>query len=351
MDKTIGLRLRKAREQAGLSQGALARALDLSSEYISLLEMGKRMPSLDTLRRVSAYLSKDIGSFFRESQPVFSALLATEGLAETTRAAFLKFRRYAERYLELEAATNRRLEPAPLYANISAERLADEERRRLGLGQEPVRDIFGLCEVNGLRLLRQPLPEEARISGVFIFLEERSAAFGLINAAAPVGHQVFATAHLYAHYLKDRLESPIVDSPDVIIEEYVSLYSPREQFAQAFAARFLMPPAKVQELLAKELRSPGVRYEDVLFLKRYFGVSTAGMLRRLRGLGVLPRPRFEEFFRRDPGPREREIFGNIAGAEERAVRGGRGPSRAKAVPSDRYRLLAAEAQLLGRRPA
>ncbi|MDH4198622.1 MAG: ImmA/IrrE family metallo-endopeptidase, partial [Candidatus Aminicenantes bacterium] len=297
----------------------------------------------------SAYLNKDVGSFFRESQPVFSALLVTEGLAETTRAAFKKFRRHAERYLELEATTNRRLEPAPLYANISAERLADGERRRLGLGQEPIRDIFGLCEVNGLRLLRQPLPEEARISGVFVFLEERNAAFGLINAASPVGHQVFAAAHLYAHYLKDRLESPIIDSPDVIIEEYVSLYSPREQSAQAFAARFLMPPAKVQELLAKELRSPGVRYEDVLFLKRYFGVSTAAMLRRLRGLGVLPRPRFEEFFRRDPGPREREIFGNIAGAEERAARAGRGGARAVAVHSDRFRLLAAEAQLLRRR--
>jgi transcriptional regulator with XRE-family HTH domain len=349
MDKTIGLRLRKARELAGLSQGALARALDLSSEYISLLEKGKRMPSLQTLRRLSAYFSKDIGSFFRESQPVFAALLATEGLAEATRAAFLKFRRYADRYLELEAVTNRRLEPAPIYANISAERLADEERRRLGLGQEPVRDIFGVCEVNGLRLLRQPLPDEARISGVFVFLEERNAAFGLINGAAPVGHQIFTAAHLYAHYLKDRLESPVVDSPDVIIEEYVSLYPPREQFAQAFAARFLMPPAKVQELLAKELRSPGIRYEDVLFLKRYFGVSTAAMLRRLRGLGALPRTRFEEFFGRDPGPREREIFGNIAGAEERAVRSGRG--RALAVPSDRYRLLAAEAKLLARRTA
>ncbi|NTU51200.1 MAG: helix-turn-helix transcriptional regulator, partial [Candidatus Aminicenantes bacterium] len=48
MDKLLGIRLKKAREEVNLSQGAFAKSLGLSSEYISLLESGKRTPSFET---------------------------------------------------------------------------------------------------------------------------------------------------------------------------------------------------------------------------------------------------------------------------------------------------------------
>ncbi|MCK7479522.1 MAG: ImmA/IrrE family metallo-endopeptidase [Candidatus Moduliflexus flocculans] len=90
----------------------------------------------------------------------------------------------------------------------------------------------------------------------------------------PPGLQTLVAAHLYGHYLMDRADSPIVDDPDVVVDEYVSLYPPREQFAQTFASRFLVPPAKLRELVEKDLRSKSLSFDDVLFLKRYFGVST-----------------------------------------------------------------------------
>lgn len=349
MLKTVGTRLRKAREEAGFSRGVLAKALGLTPDYIALLEAGKRAPSFATLTRLAAYLNRDVGAFFRDAQPAFDALLAVEGLDEKIRAEFRKFRRFAESYLELEALTNRRPELAPLYTNISAERLADEERRRLGLGTEPVRDAFGLFEANGLRLLRQALPEESKVAGVFVFLEERNAAFGLVNSFAAPGHQAFIAAHLYAHYLKDRLEGPIVDAADVVVDEYVSLYPPRERFAQTFASRFLMPPAKVAEIIEKDVRTPGLRYEDVLYLKRYFGVSAAAMLRTLRRSGLLARPSFEEFFHRDAEGRERQVFGPSAGAGGLAPKARLRIGRPRPVFSDRYRLLEAEAAATKRR--
>ena len=346
MDKLLGTRLKRAREEVGLSQGAFAKSLGLSSEYISLLESGKRTPSFETLLKIAAYLNKNVAYFFEDPRPAFDGLSSRADASERARRDLQKFRAFCERYLELEERTGRRLDLAPSYARVSPERLAEEERRRLGLGNEPIRDVMALCEVNGLRIVRQTLAEESRIAGVFVFDEERKAAFALVNANEPPGFQTVVAAHLYGHYLMDRADSPIVDNPDVFVDEYVSLYPPREQFAQAFASRFLVPPEKLRELVEKDIRAKSLGFDDVLFLKRYFGVSTRAMLRTLRGRGILPEARFEEFFRRNPEDREQEVFGGLSGQEERRSRALFRKSRT--IPSDRCRLLAAEAAAMDR---
>lgn len=52
----IGAVLRQAREEAGLSQGELAKAAKLSRIYISFLENDKSSPTLDSLFRIAAVL-------------------------------------------------------------------------------------------------------------------------------------------------------------------------------------------------------------------------------------------------------------------------------------------------------
>ena len=350
MRQLIGSRLKKAREETGLLQGAFAKAVGLSSEYISLIEAGKRTPSFDALEKIAKFLNKEIAYFFEQREPAFTMLFRSESLDERSRSELQKFRRYCEKYLELEETTGRRLELAPLYANVSAERMADEERRRLGLGNEPIRDVFALFELSGCRILRHPLPDDSKVSGVFVFVEEKGAAFALVNSVDPPGRQAFTAAHEYCHYLKDRLESPVIDNPDVFIDEYVSLYPPCEQFAQAFAARFLMPPTKVREIVERDIRPHRIGYDDVLFLKRYFGVGVQAMLRTLRNMNFIRRERFEEFFQRDPGPREKELFGNVADGEGRGGRRGGGvkgliaKARARTITSDRFKLLEHEAE-------
>jgi hypothetical protein len=74
------------------------------------------------------------------------------------------------------------------------------------------------------------------------------------------------------------------------------------------------------------------------------------MLRTLRSRGLLPEARFEEFFKRNPEDREQEVFGGLSGQEERRARTLFRKSRT--IPSDRFRLLAAEAAALDKsRPA
>jgi len=342
MNELFAARLKKLREESGLTQEELGEAVGLSSEYISLLEAGKRTPSIIALNRISKFFQKNISYFLESRENPFAILLASEKIDEATKKVIVDFQKKCEEYLELEARTGRHLQLSPLYSGSqSPQNMAEEERRRLGLGNEPIRDIFRLGEVNGCHFLRMSLPEESRISGIFVFLEDKEAAFALVNSSLSAGKQVVAAAHLYCHYLRDRDESPVVDNLDVLVDEYVTLYSPREQFAQAFATHFLIPQSKVKELVEKDVKSRRLTYPQVLFLKRYFGVSTPAMLRTLRRLNYLSRSQFENYFKRNHLEEEKAIFGEVS-VEEVDM----GPSGLPPVLPERFWLLKKEADLI-----
>ena len=332
MPGILGIKLRIERENLGLTQEDLARAVGLSSEFISLLELGKRMPSLDSLKRIAEFLKKDVSYFIRERETAFEGLFSQKTINIQAKSELKKFKKYCDDYLNLEEVAGRRLELAPAYSHLSPERLAIEERRRLGLGDSPIRNIFLLVEMNGLRVYRQSLSEECKISGIFIYFEIKEAAFALIDRNLSEGEQIFVAAHEYYHYLRDRYTDPIIDNPDVFMEEYVSLYHPREKFAQTFARRFLMPPTKVKAIIEKDLMSARLEFEDIVYLKRYFGVSTLTMIQTLRELEYVDYSQYKEFQGLDDVAYEKTLFGRSTGVE--SVR------KTKILPSDRFKSLA-----------
>lgn len=337
MSGILGTRLRRERESLGITQESLSRAVGLSSEFISQLELGKRMPSLETLTTLAEFFKKDVSYFLKEKEAAFNVLLQDKKVDRKARAALKRFKKYCEQYLYLEDLTGRRVELAPLYTQASAERMADEERRRLGFGVEPIRDIFTLLELNGLRVLRMAIPEESKISGVLIYFEAERAAFALVNRAQPYERQSFIAAHEYCHYLKDRNIGPIIDHPDIFVGEYLSLYHPRERFAQTFAVRFLIPPAKVEIIIEKDIHSKNLCYADILYLQEHFGVSTPDMLQTLKDLEYISLSKYEEFLKIKPSLKETAFFSNQDKGTQTS-RGKRGSG-----PSKRFRSLALEA--------
>lgn len=331
MPEILGARLRKEREGIGITQDTLAKGIGLSSEFISLLELGKRMPSLETLTTIADYFKKDISYFLKEREEAFKILLEAERLDKKAKAQLKKFKIFCEEYISLEKLTGQWIELAPHYTSLSAERMAAEERRRIGLGTEPIKDIHSLVEQNGLRIIRQSFPETSNIAGIFIFFEAERAAFALINSSQSPGRQALSAAHEYGHYLRDRYAGPIIDNPDIFIDEYLSLYHPRERFAQMFAVRFLMPPLKVKEIIDRDFRSNLGRFEDVLYLKRYFGVSTLAMLQTLKDLNYLSRSKFDEYRKLDSESLEESLYGKLPVVKLR---------KGRIVLSDRFKRLA-----------
>ena len=112
-----------------------------------------------------------------------------------------------------------------------------------------------------------------------------------------------------------------------------TIYHPREEFAQTFAACFLTPASKVRAIIEKEFGGCRLTFDQALYLKRYFGVSFTAMLRRVREMGFVSGAQFEEYIKRDPDSREREVFG---------TRGGERAGVGRAIYSDRYKLLQLE---------
>jgi Zn-dependent peptidase ImmA (M78 family)/DNA-binding XRE family transcriptional regulator len=332
MPGILGIKLRIERESLGLTQEELAKAVGLSSEFISLLELGKRMPSLDSLKSIAEFLNKDISNFLREKETAIDRLFSQKPVKPEVKSALNKFKKYCDDYLKVEEATGRRLEVAPAYSHIGPERLAADERRRLGLGDSPIKNIFLLVEMNGMRVYRQSLPDEYKISGIFIYFDIKEAAFALINKNLSEEEQVFVAAHEYYHYLKDRYTDPIIDNPDVFMDEYVSLYHPREKFAQTFARRFLMPPTKVKDVIEKDLKSSRIEFGDVVYLKRYFGVSTLAMLQTLKELECIDYSQYKKFQDLDEKAYEQALFGKTLGTGS--------ITRGKHLPSDRFKSLA-----------
>jgi transcriptional regulator with XRE-family HTH domain len=309
MVRILGAKIRKLREQTGLTQEDLAKSVGLSSEFISQLELGKRSPSLDSLSRIARFLEKEISYFIADKEASFASLIQSESIDNKTKRLLKKFRKFCTEYLELEDMTGRQSDLAPLYTNITAEHMAEQERRRLDLGSSSISDIFSLLEQNGLRVWRHPVPQEMKISGMYVFFEIKQAAFALVDSNQSFGQQVLTASHEYGHYLKDRYDGPVIDNPDIFIDDYITLYHGREKFAQTFALHFLLPPKKVEEIIEKDIRSKSMNFEDIIYLARYFDVSLLAILQILRKLQHISLGRFKEFQKRDGEMYERELYG------------------------------------------
>jgi len=67
-----------------------------------------------------------------------------------------------------------------------------------------------------------------------------------------------------------------------------------------------MPASKVRAIVEKEFGDRRLTFDHVLYLKRYFGVSFAAMLRRARELGCISAAQFEDYIKRDPDSSEPE---------------------------------------------
>ena len=63
----VGLRLRSAREDAGITQGELADALGLSKSQISHFESGRNLLTLEHLKKLPKILNRPVNYFLGES--------------------------------------------------------------------------------------------------------------------------------------------------------------------------------------------------------------------------------------------------------------------------------------------
>jgi len=314
-------RIRAAREACGLTQKELAEHLGFSRPTVVQIEAGNRAVSSIELDKIAYLFGRDIREFIAESfdeEDALAVLFRAQPAVAEQLVVMEKLRECLAIGRELtnleqivgidrrQAATaSYPLPPAGTrwQAIQQGERLADEERRRLDLGNAPLPPLIELLESQGVRTGVVDLPED--ISGLTLS-DRKGGLFVFANRAHHSLRRRFSIAHEYAHVIADRDRIGIVSRAS----ERDDLIEVR---SNAFAAAFLMPEEGVRQFVSglgkgrpsrsraevfdeagsldvegrTEPGSQSIQLYDLVQAAHHFGVSRPMALFRLRNLRLV----------------------------------------------------------------
>jgi Zn-dependent peptidase ImmA (M78 family) len=156
---------------------------------------------------------------------------------------------------------------------------AQETRNSMGLGSDPIPDIFALIEKQNVVLMRYPddNPDFHAFYGLF---EDVRVVY--LNTREPLGRQVFSAAHELCHLLYDHA---ILDG--VRCNPGQDQQSETEAIADAFAGEFLMPADRAAMEYLRRFRQRKPSEREVIELMYEFKVSYAAMAYTLFRAGII----------------------------------------------------------------
>jgi Zn-dependent peptidase ImmA (M78 family)/plasmid maintenance system antidote protein VapI len=314
----LGSHLRAARERRGLSQQAVADALSLPRTAVTNMESGNRAVSTLELTKLAALYGQSTAFFLSPNEEAEDlSIVLHRALPEMAGSPDIdhEIRRIIDLCREgagLRSLLGQAIElTVPNYAaRLSSvgdairqgEAVAQEERRRLGLGIAPIVNMAETISEQGIWTAATDLPDG--LSGLFVNHPSIGLAI-LVNVQHWPVRRRFSYAHEYAHALFDREET-------VTTTRRENASKLVEKRANAFAAALLMPaegvldelrqldkgqPSRLAQIIfdvagnkgiEAEIRprpgSQAITYQDVASLARHFGVSYEAAVWRLKSL-------------------------------------------------------------------
>ena len=282
--REIGKQLRNIRQSSGKTQAEVAGHLNLSRSTVVQMEGGNRRVTAEDVERLatlyqcspSALLSTQQVDETDHDCDLLADLIQAfphirdekEQLAETQRVlAIATTLTNLERRLGLDSYS---LGPHAYDVgtpNIAWEAMeqgfqaATEERRRLNLGDAPIRDLDHTLVVKRIRMTKIDLPKDV----ASIFVNSQDTGFlVIVNQLLPIEARRFHYAHGFGHSLFDRCRRSFVCSAECR-QDFV------EVRASAFANGFLLPESSLRrylESLGKEVRGRTGGVQVDLFSER-----------------------------------------------------------------------------------
>jgi Zn-dependent peptidase ImmA (M78 family)/DNA-binding XRE family transcriptional regulator len=306
--RILGQRLAEARKARGITQEAAASHLGCSRPTYIAVEKGERAAKPEEIVKLSTLFGKPVHELLLQAEPitVLSPHLRGEiervhaGNADQVREQMAggveDFQTFLDQYRELERLMN-----APLRSKLPEERTvnnavdpvelaedaATEERRRLGLGDQPIINLRSTLETEvGLRIFYSDLLPSP-IAGMYDFVPALGCCL-YINRKHPPERRRVSMVHEYGHGIVDR-NKPAIDYL------FTSGRKPaNERFADAFAAAFLMPATSVRRRFLDVVNMTGdFKLSDLCRLAHAYFVSVEAMAYRLEKLGLVPKGRAE----------------------------------------------------------
>lgn len=308
----IAARLRAAREAIGFTQAEVAERMGMHRPTLSEIEAGRRAVTSEELAQLARVYATSVAALLAETESVSDDLIAAvfrrQGVETPIgRLAVRRARAHCLAEQELEKLLGvspasvlplMRSAPIPLSkgeAIRQGEQLAADERRRLDLGAEPIRNPFDLLERQGVRTVQLEDDHGLDVDGIYFESVDTGACVAVnLRRDDHTGFRaVFTAAHEYGHWRMG----------DVTAEAFTlgpATDDPIETRANAFAAAFLMPEPGLREYLRRAglLNTQGVvdhlSAADIVRAMDYFGVSRTALLYRLENIGLMQRDAAEE---------------------------------------------------------
>lgn len=319
----LGRRLKVAREAVGLNQEDVAIRLGVSRGALAQFESGAKAPNSLHLVRLAEIYRRELGELLAEQfaearRDPLTALFRADLQLATDReraSAVAECVKLCREYTNLETLLgidqdrvydvnyNTPLMRTRWDAIRQGERLAELERARLSLGEDPLTNLAEILEAQGVRFIEMPLSDA--ISGLFLS-DARYGPSIIVNQEHSPPRRRFSCAHEYCHVLVDRDRGGLVSR----VENREELFEVR---ANAFAAAFLMPEGGVRAFVRRlgkgeqsrsqlraydetavvegqrrrEAHSQDIQTYDVAHLAHHFGVSYETSLYRLLNLKLV----------------------------------------------------------------
>lgn len=275
-------RLYEARLVKGYTQENLAERIGKSKSLISKWEKGTLSPDAQSLLNLSQLFDLPTAWFYRSTMMhdgVFqyrSNSQATKGIRAIvgTRLKWLsEITASLEEWVELPTPnlpkTANRLETINL-TNDDIESYAKKLRQCWGLGDKPISHLTSIAEANGIICTKEFIGD-VDMDGVSIWLNSKPFVW-LANDKNNYYRSRFDIAHEIGH---------IVLHSHLTQEDYQKRYKEIERQAHLFAAHLLMP----REALMLNHRS--ISLDNLLILKKHWGVSVAALIMQYHNLGVI----------------------------------------------------------------
>lgn len=288
-------RLSQALAARRLTQVHLSALVGVSQATISKWRSGTQAPEREALDRLAGVINVSPEWFLRSTSPKVSLpLFRSNASAHVAARAMLEARMEWAQDVALALAEfvdfpavnlpKRSFEDPEEITFDDIEAAAMECRELWRLGRTAVQDLALAVEGAGIVLVREETGV-AQIEGLSAWSSALNRPLVLLAADKDNGYRSrFDLAHELGHLiLHQHIAKPTERERHKLLEKQ----------AHYFAGAFLLPA----ESFSNDVRTP-VSLDDLLLLKKRWGVSVAAMIMRLRGLGILDEDGAQSLFKR-----------------------------------------------------
>jgi len=302
IDERIGARLRRVRDELGLSAEYVCKRIGINSQpTLSDIERGKRPAKASELARLCKLYCKDSWYFLREDEPEEQPLIcAWRNSQDTESRALIEAQVYAlaRNYQLLEEVTDEMrlpsLEPWSKELDLTWTSVAGKAKdlvKDWNLGARPAASLHEILEE---KLHIKVVSYDLQCAGSALTAEGEFGYIVALNAKEVPWRKNFSLAHELFHLLsKNRY--PLSEIHHDTAMDSIEKKPRYERLADTFAATLLMPAEDTASELKKRLDNHNlIKWVDLVGIAVEFGVSTEAMLWRLKNLGRLTTDRVNQ---------------------------------------------------------